>query len=104
MNITIKGIEKCIGTHVCANWYICDARVLAGYYIWDMEDVRTREVRRVVLNRNVEPDNRLKFVHTGEHAHVITKINKAALQNMMMVMHRLADELYFAETIYKLQI
>lgn len=104
MNITIQNIEKCVGEHICANWYVVNARVIAGYYLWDLEDVRTREVRRVILNRNVESDNRLQFVHTGEHHHVVTKINKAALQDMMMVMHKLADELYFAETIYKLQI
>jgi predicted esterase YcpF (UPF0227 family) len=103
MNITIQNIEKCVGEHICANWYVVNAGVIAGYYLWDLKDLRTDEIRRIILNRNVEPDNRLQFVHTGEHAHVVTKINKAALQDMMMVMHKLADELYFAETIFKLQ-
>lgn len=103
MNITIQNIEKCVGEHICANWYVVNARVIAGYYLWDLKDIRTNEIRRVVLNRDVESDNRLRFVHTGEHAHVVSKINKAALRDMMMVMHKLADELYFAETVSQLK-
>ena len=101
MNITIKNLDKCIGVHVCKNWYVKNARLLAGYYLWDIEDIRTKEVRRVILNRNVERNNRLRFVHLGEHAHVTSDISKAGLSNIKTTMHKLADELYWAETISK---
>ena len=102
MNITIKNLDKCIGVHVCKNWYVKNARLLAGYYLWDIEDIRTKEVRRVILNRNIEPGQRLKFVHTGEHAHIQTAIGLNELQ-MYSLMHKFADELYWAETIFELK-
>ncbi len=103
MNITIQNLDKSIGYHVCGDWFVKTARVIAGYYIWDIENYATMEVRRVVLNRNVESDNRLRFVHTGEHAHVQSGIGRTTLGQMHLVMHKLADELYWGETIYKLQ-
>ena len=103
MNITIKNLDKCEGVHVCKNWYVKTARLLAGYYLWDIEDIRTKEVRRVILNRNIEPGQRLKFVHTGEHAHVQSDIGRDALSQMYPFMHKLSDELYWAETIFELK-
>ena len=99
MNITIKNIDKSIGQCVFADWYVKNARVIAGYYIWDIEDQKTKEVRRVVLNRNIESDNRLKFLHTGKWSHIQSGIGRSTLGQMDLVMHKLADELWFAETI-----
>ena len=103
MNITIKNLDKCEGVHICKNWYVKTARLLAGYYLWDIEDIRTKEVRRIILKRKLNPGGHLEFVHLGEHAHVGTGILFDEVRNMYSLMHKFADELYWAETTYQLK-
>ena len=101
MNVTIKNIDKSIGYHVCSDWYVKNAQVIAGYYLWDIEDIRTKEVRRVILNRKVEHNGRLGFIHLGEYAHIKSGISRTMLGHMTSTMHKLADELWCAERISK---
>ena len=98
--LTIQNIDKSVGYNLCGSWYITNARVIAGYYIWEVENTMTSEKCRIVLRRWIEPGNRLNFIHFGDHAGVKTDIALARLSNMKTTMHKLADELYWAEQIF----
>ena len=100
MNVTIQNIDKCKGHTITDDWYITEARVIGGYYIWNAKNMVTDESRRIVLNRKVEANSRLKFVHFGEHHAVQSDISKARLTNMKSTLKILGDELKWAETTY----
>ena len=51
MNVTIQNIDKSVGYNLCGSWYITNARVIAGYYIWEVENTMTSEKCRIVLRR-----------------------------------------------------